>query len=357
MSYEIRMWEQPAGLPEPATFTQACEYYRALNGKEASVNPKFIALARKLLAHYPFPASDPAGPDAVWQGDLLKGASHWDEAVFGISLPPVNRLGLMRLVVDEATALGLTVFDDQIAMAFLPSGKVLPEVHTVAWAQMKRDMDAAPKPKTRAQMRKHVEAQFLQDFGSQGFKVIKPEHCEIQLRRKTDEGHQDIRLFVKGSGHEFACNVSFRAVNERMVAIFEPYAAKGQLQHTSMSFKLSDFIPEPYGGYPVSSPEESKSLLDAIQTHVMPIFDLMCDAKGLDQLFNGESPKIRRNSMFWGNQNVHLIALVSAYLVGNPRFDELVAGYLKRYEDSADQFAERVEQLVGHLRAHVKPLA
>lgn len=97
--------------------------------------------------------------------------------------------------------MGLTVFDDQIAMTFLPSGKVLPEVHAAAWAQMKRDMDAAPKPKTKAQMRKHVEAQFLQAFGPQGFKVVKPEHCEIQLRRKTDEGYQDIRLFVKETLH------------------------------------------------------------------------------------------------------------------------------------------------------------
>jgi len=222
---------------------------------------------------------------------------------------------------------------------------------------MKRDMDAAPKPKTKAQMRKYVAAQFLQAFGPQGFEVVKPEHCEIQLRRKIDEGYQDIRLFVKGSGSEFTCSVFFSAVNERVISIFEPYAAKGQIQDTAMSLKLNDFIAEPYGGYPISSPEEIKSLLDAIQTHVRPILDLMCDAKGLDQLFHGESPKIRRNSLFWSNQNVHLIALVSAYLVRNPRFDELVAGYLKRYENSTDQWMARVEQLVSHLRAHAKPLA
>lgn len=356
MSYDLRIWEQPAGLPEPVTLGNACECYRTLNEKQAPVNPKFIALARQLVAHYP--SQNPSNPDDdVWVGDLIGQASSCDQAIFAFSLPPVNRLGLIRLVVDEATALGLTVFDDQIAMAFLPSGKVLPEVHAAAWAQMKRDMDAAPKPKTKAQMRKHVEAQFLQAFGSQGFKVVKPEHCEIQLRRKTDEGHQDIRLFVKGSGSEFTCSVFFSAVNERVIAIFESYAVKGQTQSTAMRLRLNDFIAEPYGGYPVSSPEEIKSLLDAIQTHVMPILDLMCDARGLDQLFHGESPKIRRNSLFWSNQNVHLIALVSAYLVANPRFDELVAGYLKRYEDSTDQFAERVEQLVGHLRAHVKPLA
>ena len=357
MSYDLRIWQQPAGLPEPATLAQACEYYRVLNEKQAPVNPKFIALARQLMAHYP--SQDSSNPDDdVWVGDLIGQASNCDQAIFAFSLPPVNRLGLLRLVADEATALGLTVFDDQIGMAFLPSGRVLPEVHAAAWAQMKRDMDAAPKPRTKVQMRKHVAAQFLQAFGSQGFEVVKPEHCEIQLRRKTDEGHQDIRLFVNGSGSEFTCDVYFSIVNQRIIAIFEPYAVENQTSGKAMRLKLTDFIAPSYGGYPVSSPQEMKSLFDAIQAHAMPVLDMMSNAKGLDQFFHGENPRIRHNSGFWSNSNVRLIALVAACLAGNPQFDELAAGYLKRFKDSSvPGFADRMDQLVRHLRAHVRPFA
>ena len=68
----------------------------------------------------------------MWAGDPVHETQTCDEAVYAISLLYTKRMGIMRLVVDTAMALGLTVFDDQIGMAFLPSGEVLPKEQSVS---------------------------------------------------------------------------------------------------------------------------------------------------------------------------------------------------------------------------------
>jgi hypothetical protein len=72
----------------------------------------------------------------------LKEAQDNEQAIFSLRLPQADRVQLLRLVVDTATALGLTVFDGQIGMVFLPSGAVFPEEHAKSWALIKMQMDS-----------------------------------------------------------------------------------------------------------------------------------------------------------------------------------------------------------------------
>lgn len=141
-NYKIYIWEQSTNLPEPTTFEAATETVQALQGQKASPNRKFVDLVQQLLKHHPSQASDPSCPHSAWGGDPLKDAITDDEKLFCLSLPPANRVELLRLVVDTATARGLSVFDDQIGMVFFPSGVVLPEDRAASWVLIKEQMDS-----------------------------------------------------------------------------------------------------------------------------------------------------------------------------------------------------------------------
>jgi hypothetical protein len=141
-NYKIYIWEQSSSLPEPATFEAAGQTMRALQATNAPANAKFVALVEQLLKRHPSQASDPGCLHSAWGGDPLKDAQNDDETLFCLSLPTANRVELLRLVVDSATALGLAVFDDQIGMAFFPSGAVLPEDRAPSWVLIKAQMDS-----------------------------------------------------------------------------------------------------------------------------------------------------------------------------------------------------------------------
>lgn len=114
----------------------------ALQGVKAPANPKFIDLVQQLLKRHPSQASDPSCPHSTWGGDPLKDALINRERLFCLSLPPANRVEMLRLVVETASVRGLTVFDDQIGMVFFPSGVVLPEDRAASWVRIKAQMDS-----------------------------------------------------------------------------------------------------------------------------------------------------------------------------------------------------------------------
>jgi hypothetical protein len=142
MTYLLRIWEHSALLPEPVTFELASQTARALQATQSSANPKFTTLVLQLLKHHPSQASDPTCLHSAWRGDPLKDAQTGADALFTLGLPPADRVELLRLVVDQAAALGLTVFDDQDGMVFLPSGTILPEERATSWVLLKAQMDS-----------------------------------------------------------------------------------------------------------------------------------------------------------------------------------------------------------------------
>lgn len=139
--YKIYIWVQSEDQPEPVTFETASQTMLALQMSGAPANKKFVALVEELLKHHPSQACDPACTHLVWGGDPLKEAQDNDQAIFSLRLPQADRVALLRLVVDTATAQGLAVLDKQLGMVFLPSGAVLPEEHAKSWALIKAQMD------------------------------------------------------------------------------------------------------------------------------------------------------------------------------------------------------------------------
>lgn len=139
--YQIYIWVQSENQPEPATFEAASQTMLALQTSGAPANAKFVALVEQLLKYRPSQACDPGCTHFAWGGDPLKEAQDNEQAIFSLRLPQADRVALLRLVVDTASAQGLAVLDEQIGMVFLPSGAVLPEGHAKSWALIKAQMD------------------------------------------------------------------------------------------------------------------------------------------------------------------------------------------------------------------------
>src|SRR5207253_306412 len=83
---------------------------------------------------------------AVWPSDPAAEAQALTRAVWAVGIPDDDRVRIAHFVVERATALGLTVFDDQLGMAFLPSGQVLPPEKAEIWAGLTRELAQEQKP-------------------------------------------------------------------------------------------------------------------------------------------------------------------------------------------------------------------
>lgn len=140
--YQIHIWEHSNDEPEPATFEAAGQTFLALQDTEAPANAKFVSLVQKLLKHHPSQANNPKCLHSAWGGDPFRDALLTNKRLFSLSLPTADRVELLRLVVENASVLGLTVFDDQIGMVFFPSGLVLPQEHAASWVQIKKQIDS-----------------------------------------------------------------------------------------------------------------------------------------------------------------------------------------------------------------------
>lgn len=126
MSYVVRIWEQPAGVPLPGDAAQVWPMIDRLSRPVPTPNPRFLELARRLMALYP-PSEDSGdiGDDDVW----LDGCADGDcgDAVWNLGLIGGDRLDeVQATVAAQATALGLNMADEQAGRLYLADGRVVP---------------------------------------------------------------------------------------------------------------------------------------------------------------------------------------------------------------------------------------
>lgn len=128
MSYVIHVWE----FPRPTSFDEAKRIAFDLAADVVGQNPAYVILAGQLTARFPCITRT---PDGVWSDGPLDGKTEERVYVLGIG----DRLAeVFAHIVECAAKLGLTVFDMQSAIAYLPSGQML--------APLPVPMPAAPPP-------------------------------------------------------------------------------------------------------------------------------------------------------------------------------------------------------------------
>jgi len=121
MSYVIHIWE-PTPLPTSAEEAEAQFDELPEDGMEQ--NPKFITVVQNLTARYPCITTLEAD-EGVWTDGPLDGVC--DSGAYGLGIMTDYVDEVQPFVVAEANKLGLTVYDMQMGLFYLPSGQILGE--------------------------------------------------------------------------------------------------------------------------------------------------------------------------------------------------------------------------------------
>ncbi|MES2944702.1 MAG: hypothetical protein V4772_17690 [Pseudomonadota bacterium] len=123
MSYVVNIWEQPARLSMPDKAETIWRMLDVLHRQVPGQNPKFLALARQLMAVFP-EEQDEDGEGSVWLEGVADGRT--DKAVWKLGLYSGERLDEVQAVLAaRATALGLNVADEQAGDIYLAGGRIL----------------------------------------------------------------------------------------------------------------------------------------------------------------------------------------------------------------------------------------
>ena len=185
----LKVWQQPHDTPTPTTLDEAIQTMDALQLTQPGINPSFVAVALKLVKKFPVDVED-----SVWSSDPVDAVAMFRGGVWVLDMPDdaQERVQLMRCVVDEAAAKGLTVMDEQLGMVFLPSGQVLPQSDQAGWDDLKQQMDAAAqakeKPITKADLRKMMATLMNEMLQKHGFVAKKMPHGVTIFTRSFEGG-------------------------------------------------------------------------------------------------------------------------------------------------------------------------
>jgi hypothetical protein len=126
MSYVIHIWQHPATEPLPADSQSASRWHEQLSRLSGQPSPHFTPLAQRLREIF---ADDPAeeddgdfDSDSVWLEEPPKAGT---DRVWALGLNSGQLHRSMPVIVREANALGLLVYDFQTGNAYLPNGSIL----------------------------------------------------------------------------------------------------------------------------------------------------------------------------------------------------------------------------------------
>lgn len=194
MSYVIHIWEHAS----PTTWAEADALQARLEGRSAPPNPKFARLAQGLLRAFPHRR------DATSSSPWIEGApdGQVDEAVWALGVDANQLDRVVPELVEQAIALGLTVYDGQSGEVFLPGRwRLTPEGREPLTWQPAAAAPAAPALELdagRALLEARVRALLLPRLAPKGFRLAwrtgLQTHDALALLRETALGQQRIEM-------------------------------------------------------------------------------------------------------------------------------------------------------------------
>lgn len=187
MSYVIHLWDQPT----PATWMEAQAVLARQVDQPAPSNPRFVELARRIHAFMPELASD-------WTLDAPNGVL--DEMVWSLGLASTLPDNFYPHLIDEAVALGLSVYDEQTGECFVPGPWRLSEAGRERLVH--RPIPAPPVPSGLLDVQGRFRALVLPRLQPHGFVLETPpprgNQVLTQLVRHTLLGEQCILVEWRG---------------------------------------------------------------------------------------------------------------------------------------------------------------
>ena len=332
MSYVIHIWEEAA----PKSLQQADQLHERLAGTAAPANPKFLQLAQALVSRFPAEV-----------GGRGEGEDHWVESppdgrtetrVYSLGLYDAGAEQLLPVLVETATALGLTVYDDQAGCAWLPGGWVLDEEGRHRRAP-EPEPSEAPLLLSVARARALFKTLVLPALSTHGFKM-EAHRLGLSFTRQRAVGEQRLMLELRDAGGWMdikPSTVLYPALPPAINALIGP-GVGGRVDPVSIHARhcraLVPFARPAWEGeapdYPVftvTGEKQAEAFAHAYLLHLqdtwLPLLDAMPDAPGLLDCD-------RRPEAFGVRFGSSYSTLALAYWVGVADFDTFVAEHAAR---------------------------
>src|SRR6185503_6006153 len=279
------------------------------------------------------------------------------QAVFAISLPSAGRARIMRFFVEAANKAGLTVFDDQAGLAFLPDGKVLPEDQADEWQDWGEELGSAPATWGKTQARKALKGSLAAMLAGRGFRFMTPKQrpkslstCNAPFIRDVEGGHQEIHIWLQGSGDALHGALHAIATHDAVEEIWNK--AVGPAWSTGMFGTSASFFLTLQGllnGYdekfPLGDEQDVAALGTLVESKVIPILDRCRSLKDLDRLTDWDS-----GDPYFRSRGGILSRLIRRRLAGNPAFEAMAQKYLAMFAEAPPETQAKLREIVDHLR-------
>jgi hypothetical protein len=372
MSYDFRIWDL-AGVQEPADFEEAGRVMQTKEKEKGSTNPKFAALADKMVATH---------PEAGWAGNPRKEARELDGAVWAFSLPNDRHDEILLSIIESAKRLGLVVYDDQMGVHFLPSGKTLMVAKLAEqWKNVKPNSDPAPRKPTLAETHKMIKQRLGEVLEKHNFKPVKKTKTGPDFVRSIQAGTQEFSIIVRDFGGRHECVIHASVYSDAISRVLEALHSP----HPSLSHLHIPFKPFPCIGFNVLSFEPAiinkngkqelvrnidaenegdiERTLKIIEDKSIPVLDSSSTDRGIDQVINDASlyhfPTAHPND--WKSLSECCraggaggkSALISAWLVNNKKFDE-VEIYARQRKNITQHDIDGIDKTLKYLHEQVK---
>lgn len=359
MSYDLWILDAARHPLANETFEEVERVFVDLQEVQDGLNPKFVEFARKLVARYPssdmLDPSDVDADESVWSMSPVALAHMAQGALFGLSVPQSDPFPVVRAVVEAANATGLAVLDMELAMAFLPSGRVLPENKQEPWFDYLNKIDAQPVGMTKAQVKKQVIAELEDVLVPYGFKSSPPaklsDEFVLKFVRQIESGYQLIIVYIRKNGSEFKCGIHFSIFSEPVEEICRKVYTtncRGGGGEEAISFFLRSFVTKDVNwGHPVSTLKEIKELRNLVEAKAVPFLQCTRTLKGMNEFIFNDGQSLGFIKYHFGN-------LIVSRLTGNQNFELQVQQMQSFY--THQETSEELQRLVAYLREHVTPV-
>ncbi len=287
MGYVVHLWEEAA----PASLQEADRLHMRLAGTPAAANPKFAQLARALIDRFPTEVGGRGGAGAEWVESPPDGQT--DSRVYSLGLYGEADTLLLPVLVEQATELGLTAYDDQAGRAYLPGAWVLDEGgrHRLHAEPALAGLTAPTVAQGRAMFKREV----LPALAVAGFQPV-PHNLGLDFVRPRPSGEQKLIVELKKLGQALEvkpATMVYPALPQGIAQAIGPGARPISLfarRYPSLqAFARAPAQPEAprYPEFLAASDTQLQALARAYLTHVqatwLPLLDAIAEPPGLVQ--------------------------------------------------------------------------
>jgi len=369
MSYVLHIWEHPNTHPWPDNVQEVDNFLSISRSTKLGQNTQFLTLAKQLTNQYPCICSPEAEdiPETqwAWSDGPLDGKT--ESMVYSIGLNNGMLDEVHPFVIKEANGLGLSVMDEQAGEVYLANGRVLAaRLRVEKIPAPKSAYDDVPKARAFEQILFERLTPFLQKYG---FKARK---SDTSFKCKFPNGWHEISINTTDrwpSSCEFSLGAvsRFHAVNECIASINDQGRSPDDLKgwcttiagQRSWMDETGGFINEKNNkAYEFNSYSQVEAVLEHVFTklemRLLPLLEQYKTIQGLDQLLN---PNPVKASIYFDGYEYGAHHIITAYLAGNPRLEELCEEFLTRtaHIKHFSHLLELTKQCIEYVRNNPTP--